>query len=133
MELAHDLDSVMLYVHPPLAIAGHALVLMVLAQMVFMRDMVDYEKWRRRLVLGAWAMVAAGLVTGMVWSQVAFGVYWNWDPKEMWTLALFVSVCINVFLMERKDMEKWFTLSCLVSALIVLLTAGTRLLFATYH
>ncbi len=27
-----------------------------------------------------------GIITGAVWAQSAWGSYWNWDPKETWSL-----------------------------------------------
>lgn len=27
-----------------------------------------------------------GIVTGALWAQAAWGHYWNWDPKETWSL-----------------------------------------------
>ena len=28
-----------------------------------------------------------GLIFGMIWAHKAWGSYWNWDPKETWTLV----------------------------------------------
>ncbi len=30
------------------------------------------------------------LIAGAVWAQEAWGHYWNWDPKEVWTLVIWV-------------------------------------------
>lgn len=32
-------------------------------------------------------LLAAGIVTGSVWAQTAWGRYWSWDPKETWSLV----------------------------------------------
>jgi len=29
---------------------------------------------------------SAGIITGAVWAQTAWGRYWGWDPKETWAL-----------------------------------------------
>ncbi len=28
-----------------------------------------------------------GLILGSIWGKLAWGHYWNWDPKELWSLA----------------------------------------------
>ncbi len=32
-------------------------------------------------------LLTLGLVLGAVWGKLAWGDYWNWDPKELWSLA----------------------------------------------
>lgn len=32
-------------------------------------------------------LLTVGLVLGAVWGKIAWGDYWNWDPKELWSLA----------------------------------------------
>jgi len=32
-------------------------------------------------------LLTLGLVLGAVWGKMAWGDYWNWDPKELWSLA----------------------------------------------
>ena len=36
-------------------------------------------------VLG-FVMLSAGIATGAVWAEAAWGSYWSWDPKEIWSL-----------------------------------------------
>jgi len=30
--------------------------------------------------------LSAGIITGAVWANSAWGTYWSWDPKETWSL-----------------------------------------------
>lgn len=30
------------------------------------------------------------LIAGAIWAQKAWGSYWNWDPKEVWTFVIWV-------------------------------------------
>jgi cytochrome c-type biogenesis protein CcsB len=30
--------------------------------------------------------LTAGIITGAVWANAAWGTYWSWDPKETWSL-----------------------------------------------
>ncbi len=34
---------------------------------------------------------AMALVTGSIWSKVAWGAYWNWDPRQTTTLILWIA------------------------------------------
>lgn len=32
-------------------------------------------------------LLSLGIITGSVWAHYAWGAYWNWDPKETWSLV----------------------------------------------
>jgi ABC-type transport system involved in cytochrome c biogenesis permease subunit len=46
-----------------------------------------FEQATYRLVKFAFPVLTLGLVLGSVWGKLAWGDYWNWDPKELWSLA----------------------------------------------
>jgi cytochrome c-type biogenesis protein CcsB len=31
-------------------------------------------------------LLTLGIITGAIWADYAWGRYWNWDPKETWSL-----------------------------------------------
>jgi cytochrome c-type biogenesis protein CcsB len=31
-------------------------------------------------------LLTLGIITGAIWAEYAWGRYWNWDPKETWSL-----------------------------------------------
>jgi cytochrome c-type biogenesis protein CcsB len=39
----------------------------------------------KTLVFG-FLWLSAGIITGAVWANSAWGTYWSWDPKETWSL-----------------------------------------------
>jgi cytochrome c-type biogenesis protein CcsB len=39
----------------------------------------------RCLTIG-FPLLTMGIITGSVWAETAWGSYWNWDPKETWSL-----------------------------------------------
>jgi cytochrome c-type biogenesis protein CcsB len=43
-----------------------------------------------RLVSLGFPFLTLGLVLGSWWGQIAWGDYWGWDPKEMWSLATWI-------------------------------------------
>lgn len=40
-----------------------------------------------RLTCVGFPLLTLGLILGSLWGKLAWGDYWNWDPKEMWSLA----------------------------------------------
>jgi len=46
-----------------------------------------YERSTYRMVGLGFPLLTLGLVLGSVWGKLAWGDYWNWDPKELWSLA----------------------------------------------
>lgn len=41
----------------------------------------------RQSAAAGFVLVTAGLLLGSVWGKICWGHYWQWDPKEMWSLA----------------------------------------------
>jgi ABC-type transport system involved in cytochrome c biogenesis permease subunit len=46
-----------------------------------------YEAATYRIIRLGFPLMLLGLVLGAVWGKQAWGDYWNWDPKELWSLA----------------------------------------------
>ncbi len=40
-----------------------------------------------RLARAGFPLLTAGLLLGALWGKIAWGDYWHWDPKEMWSLV----------------------------------------------
>jgi len=120
----------MLFVHPPLAIAGYACIFVFTALLFLTRR--REAKATRLFGLAAWTFTLLGLVTGMVWAQVAWGTYWSWDPKETLTLMLFVAVSASLALFYEKQWKtaKW---ASLVSCVLSVVTASSSFLIAGLH
>ena len=45
-------------------------------------DSISY----RCIAIGFPLFTLGGLVFGMIWAYKAWGSYWSWDPKEVWSL-----------------------------------------------
>lgn len=39
-----------------------------------------------QMVVIGFLLLTLGIITGAVWAQTAWGIYWSWDPKETWSL-----------------------------------------------
>ena len=48
--------------------------------------LVGAEVATYRMVSLGFPLLTLGLVLGAVWGKIAWGDYWNWDPKELWSL-----------------------------------------------
>jgi cytochrome c-type biogenesis protein CcsB len=45
-----------------------------------------------------------GMLTGAIWAQVAWGRYWDWDPKESWTLITWLTYLV---LLHGRALRGW--------------------------
>ena len=43
-------------------------------------DTINYN-----MVLFGFILLSAGIITGSIWAQRAWGNWWSWDPKETWS------------------------------------------------
>ncbi len=50
----------------------------------------ELERSAYRLHVAAFPMWGFTLVAGAIWAEAAWGRYWNWDPKEVWTFVIWV-------------------------------------------
>ena len=127
--MAHELDSIMLFVHPPLAVAAYVFIFLF-AVLLFR------QKARSRALslcgFSAWLLTLLGLVTGMLWAQIAWGTYWSWDPKETMTLLLFLSVSgyLVAYYEQYTELTKWLAV---LSSVLVLMTAFSSFIFGGLH
>ena len=39
-----------------------------------------------KMMMFGFIWLTAGIVTGAIWANSAWGTYWSWDPKETWSL-----------------------------------------------
>ena len=40
-----------------------------------------------RTIVFGFLWLSAGIITGAVWANEAWGTYWSWDPKETWSIS----------------------------------------------
>ena len=43
-----------------------------------------------RLIAIGFPMLSLGIITGAAWANSAWGSYWSWDPKETWSLIVWL-------------------------------------------
>jgi len=113
-------EDVLMLIHPPLAIVCYLFVI-INAVHTFTNGK---RKHQEITILLAWFLCLGGLITGMIWAEIAWGNYWNWDPKEIGMLLLFLSISgyliiFNEFPAKRKPLLL-FTITNLISMIATL-------------
>jgi cytochrome c-type biogenesis protein CcsB len=91
--LVPALQSYWLWLHVSVTLLGEAFfaVAFITSIMYLAAKEADKkEKWDsvsyRCVAVGFPLFTLGGLVFGMVWAYKAWGTYWSWDPKEVWSL-----------------------------------------------
>ena len=124
------MNGIMLYVHPPLSITGFVFIFL------FALSLIRSRNFNLRSVkffgVVAWLFTFLGLVTGMIWAQVAWGSYWSWDPKETLTLMLFLAVSVGevAYFEKKRNTTRWLAL---VSCVLVMVTSLSSFIIAGLH
>ncbi len=71
----------------------------------------------KTLVFG-FLWLSAGIITGAVWANAAWGTYWSWDPKETWALIVWLNYAawLHMRLMKglRGQVAAWWALTGLL-------------------
>jgi ABC-type transport system involved in cytochrome c biogenesis permease subunit len=50
-------------------------------------NLLPCEDATYRMICAGFPLLTLGLILGSVWGKLAWGDYWGWDPKELWSLA----------------------------------------------
>jgi len=57
-----------------------------------------------RFILFSYPFLNLGILSGAVWANETWGSYWNWDPKEVWSLITWL--IFAAYLHERLLIKK---------------------------
>lgn len=126
----HELSSIMLYIHPPLAIAGHVSIF-IFTFFLIIKSSNPQNKTKQVGIL-AWFFTFSGLITGIVWAQITWSSFWSWDPKETMTLILFstFSSSLLFFIENRRKTALYFSV---ISCALVIKTILISFILAGLH
>jgi ABC-type transport system involved in cytochrome c biogenesis permease subunit len=93
MPLVPALQSYWLWLHVSVTLVGEAFFAVAfITSLMYLstRDPAKKEKMDavsyRCVAVGFPLFTLGGLVFGMIWAFRAWGTYWSWDPKEVWSL-----------------------------------------------
>lgn len=51
------------------------------------QNLLSSEQAAYRMICAGFPLLTLGLILGSWWGKIAWGDYWGWDPKELWSLA----------------------------------------------
>ena len=91
-------------------------------------DILDVLVYRN--IAFGFILLTAGIVTGAIWANSAWGTYWSWDPKETWSLITwFVYAAVLHARMVKGWTGKRMAILSLIGFICVLFTyLGVNLL-----
>lgn len=86
-------------------------------------------------LLYGFPFLTIGMVTGAIYAQQALGTYWQWDPKEVWTLItwLLYAILLHERLMVGWQGRKAAIMSIICFLVLIFTFLGASLLLGGYH
>jgi cytochrome c-type biogenesis protein CcsB len=79
--------------------------------------------------------LSAGIITGAIWANSAWGTYWSWDPKETWSLITWFVYAITLHARYTRGLGgktiAWLSLVGLVS--VIFTYYGVNFLLSGLH
>jgi ABC-type transport system involved in cytochrome c biogenesis permease subunit len=95
--LVPALQSYWLWLHVSVTLLGEAFFAVAfVASLLYLRADTEEKKLKmdavayRAVAVGFPLFTLGGLIFGMVWAYKAWGTYWSWDPKEVWSLITWI-------------------------------------------
>jgi heme exporter protein C len=111
------------YFHLPQAIVCYlTLVISLVSAIMFLRSkQIKYDALSESAALLGLVYGVVTLVSGSIWANAAWGIYWNWDPRETTTLILWLAYLGYFFLrMSVENPERKASVAAAYNALAFL-------------
>jgi len=88
----------------------------------------------RCLILG-YVLFSAAMIFGGIWASLAWGTYWLWTPKELWTTIVwfFYSLYLHARLVRAWSGPKVVWMGILGFAIVLFTYVGVGLLMKSSH
>ena len=86
-------------------------------------------------IIAGFSMVTMGLASGFVYAKIAWGHFWTWDPKEVWSILTWLFYAI---LLHGRFALGWrgkrFAIMAIIGVIFILFTfLGVNFLFEGHH
>ncbi|MDA3927013.1 MAG: cytochrome c biogenesis protein CcsA [Kiritimatiellae bacterium] len=69
-------------------------------------EIVGADIASRQTVVVGFLLITIGLVLGSLWGKLCWGHYWQWDPKETWSLATWLIYGVYFHLRMKTGLRK---------------------------
>ena len=137
MPLPQILDTLWFELHVVVAFFGYALFAVggIACAAFLITGIRGYLDLFYKAALVGWTFFSVSMVSGGIWGYYAWGTYWLWTPKELWTsiLWLFYALILHV----RLKGSRWDSISAWlgIAGLFVMLFTylGVSLLMKSSH
>jgi ABC-type transport system involved in cytochrome c biogenesis permease subunit len=80
-------------------------------------DAAAYETLRL-----AFPFMTFGMLSGALWAEQAWGQYWSWDPKETWSLIMWMFYAVYLHARKQPELRKYADVAHLLGYLALLIT-----------
>ncbi len=87
-------------------------------------DMINHYS-----LLYGFPFLTAGIITGSIYAQYAFGKYWQWDPKETWSLITWI---LYAFLIHERLAVGWKGRKAAIMSILCFLLLGLSFIGTNY-
>ena len=86
-------------------------------------------------LLFGFPFLSAGMISGSIYAQYALGTYWQWDPKEVWSLItwLFYAALLHERITVGWQGRRAAIMSIVCFSLLVFTFVGVSMLLGGYH
>lgn len=96
------------------------------------------EEATYRMICAGFPLLTLGLILGSYWGKLAWGDYWGWDPKELWSLAswlVYVGYFHFRYMFGKKHprVNSTWAIAGMVVIVITLLWVNLSRLFSGLH
>jgi ABC-type transport system involved in cytochrome c biogenesis permease subunit len=126
------LRSVWFPLHVGVAVSGYGALAMAgaagAAWLIRLPARPAAQRLLDRAVAVGYPLLTLSMLLGMVWGQVAWGRYWNWDLKEVWTLNTWLIYTLYWHVRHRPAWQgrrlAWLAIAGLATALFAFLGVG---------
>ena len=86
-------------------------------------DWKSFEKTAYRITAAGFPLLTAGLLLGGYWAKIAWGDYWSWDPKEVWSLNTWILYLIYFHVrIATRGRSRWVDIVNILAFLAVVVT-----------
>jgi ABC-type transport system involved in cytochrome c biogenesis permease subunit len=92
MPLPQILDTIWFELHVILAFLAYALFVLggvLAAAHLLIKQRLHLDLQYKTALIG-WTFFSASMIAGGIWGYYAWGTYWLWTPKELWTSILWL-------------------------------------------
>jgi ABC-type transport system involved in cytochrome c biogenesis permease subunit len=137
MPLPQILDTLWFELHVVLAFFSYALFVLggFFCAAFLMRGERTYLDIQFKTALVGWSFFSASMVAGGIWGYYAWGTYWLWTAKELWTsiLWLFYALLLHLRIKGARwdNMTAWLGIAGVAVMLFTYL--GVSMLMKSSH